>query len=437
MSEIYDIAILGAGPGGYVAALRGATRGAKVCLIEAGPVGGTCLNVGCIPTKAMLHTSELAWSLRSAAEAGIVVGESHVDSAAFFDRVGRVVTTLNKGVEYLLKTRKVDIVRGRGKLTDPSTIAVSVASAAGGPSAVSITASSIIIATGSRPSRPAFLPWDCGRVLTTDEAVRAGSLPQSVIILGGGVIGCEFATVYAELGIPTTIVEMLPSVVSNLDADIIKAVAASLKKRGVNLLAGVTMTGVTPTESGIRAELSDDQKLDASHMLVAVGRPPNTEDIGLEALGIAMEGKVIRVDDHCRTSVPNVYAIGDVAESRQYAHLASRMGIVAADNAAGFEAADDRTVVPAGMYTHPEVATVGLSEKQARETRPETKIVSFPQIALGMARAYGQTEGFVKLIAGADGACWAARSSGPMRRIPFTSSRPRCATGNRWPNWPN
>ena len=419
----YDVAILGAGPGGYVAALRAAQRGANVCLIEAGPVGGTCLNVGCIPTKAMLHASELAWHMRSAAEFGLVSGAPVVDGAAFFGRVNKVVASLNRGVEYLLKTRKVDLVRGRGKLTAADTIEVCEApciargSLTADPPAMpgalnsfprTVKSRSIIIATGSRPARPAFLPWDSGCVMTTDEAVRAGSLPQSVIILGGGVIGCEFATMYAELGIPTTIVEMLPSLVANLDADIIKAVTASLKKRGVNIIVGASITSASAVEGdsgarNIRAELAGGQTLEASHMLAAVGRPPNTADIGLEQLGVAMDGKFIRVDDHCRTSLPNIYAIGDVAETRQYAHLASRMGLVAADNAAGVDAGDDRTVVPAGMYTHPEVATVGLTEKRAREQHPETKVVSFPQMSLGMARAYGQTEGFVKIIAQPDG----------------------------------
>jgi dihydrolipoamide dehydrogenase len=404
----YDVAVLGAGPGGYVAALRAAQRGARVCLIEAGPIGGTCLNVGCIPTKAMLHASELAWHMRGAAEFGLVSPAPAVDGPAFFGRVNKVVAGLNRGVEYLLKTRKVDLVRGRGRLTAADTLAVETSEGL-----CDVKARSIIIATGSRPARPAFLPWDFGPgsqgcAMTTDEAVRAGPLPQSVIILGGGVIGCEFATLYAELGIPTTVVEMLPSLVANLDADIIKAVTASLKKRGVNIIVGASIASASAVEDNsgapaVRAELADGQTLQASHLLAAVGRPPNTADIGLEKLGVTMEGKVIRVDDHCRTSVPNIYAIGDVAETRQYAHLASRMGLVAADNAAGKDARDDRAVVPAGMYTHPEVATVGLSEEQARERHPQVKVVSFPQMALGMARAYGQTEGFVKIIAHPDG----------------------------------
>ncbi len=424
MSEqTYDIAVLGAGPGGYVAALRAALRGARVCLIEAGAVGGTCLNVGCIPTKAMLHTSELAWQIRSAAEMGIATGPVTVDGPAFFARVNKVVASLNRGVEYLLKTRKVDLVHGRGRLTAADTIKVFEAPCIAGGSPTTdppampgasdsgsrtIKARSIIIATGSRPARPAFLPWDSGCVMTTDEAVRAGVLPQSVIILGGGVIGCEFATLYAELGVPTTVVEMLPSLVANLDADIVKAVTASLKKRGVNIIVGASIASALAVEGDsparcIRAELADARTLEASHLLAAVGRPPNTADIGLEQLGVAMDGKVIRVDDHCRTSVPNIYAIGDVAETRQYAHLASRMGLVAADNAAGIDARDDRTVVPAGMYTHPEVAVVGRSERGAREQNPDVRVVSFPHQALGMARAYGQTEGFVKIVANPDG----------------------------------
>jgi dihydrolipoamide dehydrogenase len=445
--SMYDIAVLGAGPGGYVAALRAAQRGARVCLVEAGPVGGTCLNVGCIPTKAMLHASELAWHMRTAAEFGLVSAAPVVDGAAFFGRVNKVIASLNRGVEYLLKTRKVDLVRGRGRLTAADTIEVLEApciargSLTADPPAMpgalnsvprTVRARSIIIATGSRPARPPFLPWDSGCVMTTDEAIRAAALPKSLIILGGGVIGCEFATMYAELGIPTTVVEMLPSLVANLDADIVKAVTASLKKRGVNIIVGASITSASAIEGdsgarNIRAELAGGQVLEASYLLAAVGRAPNTADIGLEQLGVTMDGKVIRVDDHCRTSVPNIYAIGDVAETRQYAHLASRMGLVAADNAAGKDARDDRTVVPAGMYTHPEVAIVGLSEKQAvaqppsavsgnvagitaegpdvhrDATKAAVRIVSFPQMALGMARAYGQTEGFVKIIAQADG----------------------------------
>jgi dihydrolipoamide dehydrogenase len=389
-----DVAILGGGPGGYAAALRAALRGASVCCIEKGLVGGTCLNLGCIPAKAMLHASGMAHELSEMASFGIHPGELSVDPAALMGRIAKVVGGLRKGVEGLLKARKVAVIRGRGRLAGPGCIEVDTDR---GP--IRVEAGSVILATGASPIRPDFPPWDCGRIWTTDEATTADDLPESVIIVGGGVIGCEFATIYGELGIPTTVVEMLDHLAGSPDPDVSRAVTRSLTQRGVKVLTGSRVASVKWTGREVAAELADGSSCAAAGMLVCVGRKPDVQGLGLEALGVAMSEGVVAVDDRCRTSVDGLYAVGDVAENRQYAHLAVRMGVVAADNAAGVEARDDRTVVPAGVHTHPQVATVGLSEQQARAETDSVRVAKFPLAASGLAQAHGQTEGMTKIVA--------------------------------------
>jgi len=220
--------------------------------------------------------------------------------------------------------------------------------------------------------------------------------------VGGGVIGCEFATVYSELGIPTTVVEMLDRLVANTDEDISKAITKSLEARGVTIKVGAKITGMKASGAKVTARLESGEELTASHALAAVGRPPNVENIGLETVGVKRAGTVIQADDRCRTSVEGIYAVGDCAETRQYAHLASRMGVVAADNATGHATRDPRTVVPVGIYTHPEAATVGMSEADAAKAGRKVRTSKFFYLGSGMARAYGDTEGEVKLIADAD-----------------------------------
>lgn len=391
--DAYDVAVLGGGPGGYAAALRAAMRGARVCCIEKGLIGGTCLNVGCIPSKAMLHASAVAWQIRQAGDLGISAGEPQVDGAVFMTRVKKVVAELRAGVEGLLKGRKVDVIAGQGRLTGRDSIAVDTAEGK-----VDLNANSIILATGTRVARPVFLPWDSGRILTTDDVTTAEHMPESILIIGGGVTGCEFATVYSELGIPVTVVEMLDRLCPMLDADVSRAIARSLAKRGVKVLTKAKIVEISADTGGVAATLEGGETLTASVALSAVGRKPNLEDVGLEAAGIAVEDGIIPVDERCQTRVEGIYAIGDIASTLQYAHLATRMGIVAADNATGHPAGDDRTVVPSGVYTHPEAATVGLSEADARERHPEARIARFRYMASGIARAYGETEGQVKII---------------------------------------
>jgi dihydrolipoamide dehydrogenase len=370
----YDVAVLGGGPGGYEAAVRAARRGAKVCCIEMGHLGGVCLNVGCIPAKAMLRASEIAWTLRHAAEFGLSAGEPQVEG--------------------LLKAAGVNVIRGRGRLTASGRLTVETKG-----KREDVAAKAVIVATGARAARPDFLPWDSNLVWTTDEATTAGDLPESVLIIGGGIIGCEFATLYAELGIPTTLVEMLDRLASTIDEDAAKAISALLKKRKVQVRTGAKVVRVEAAKNRVTAHLEGGEKVEAARALVAVGRVPNTEDLGLEDAGVQLDGRIIKVDERCRTSVAGVYAVGDCAERRQYAHLAARMGVVAADNATGHQAADDRKVVPAGVYTHPEVAAVGLSEADAKKQSGKVRVARFSYRASGMARAYGEADGHVKIVA--------------------------------------
>ncbi len=395
MTDHYQVAVIGAGPGGASAARQAINRGAKVCLIEAGTLGGACLNVGCIPTKAMLHASELCKQMREAKQFGLSSGEVTVDGPAFMARVSKVVSVLVGGLDKKYQTSEIDLIRGRAALTGADQIEIQLND--GGVR--SIQADSIVIATGSSPARPGLFPWDSPRVMTTDQAVVAEDLPESILIIGGGVIGCEFATVYCELGIPTTLVEMLDRLSAVLDQDASKLIERSLKRRKVKVHIGSGIVSMTADESGVRAEMADGQIAQAAYALIAVGRKPNIENIGLAAAGVETKDGIIPVDDYCRTNVPNIYAVGDVAESRQYAHLASRMGVVAADNATGYECSDDRTAVPVGQFTHPEVASVGATEAQARTQHPAARAASVQYQGTGVGWAYGEKDGLVKIIA--------------------------------------
>ncbi len=392
----YDVAVLGAGPGGYVAAIRAATLGAKTCIIENKYIGGTCLNVGCIPSKALLHTSEMFHQMTESADFGIACTTPKLDYTKVMARTRTVVKQLTGGVEQLLKARKVDIIMGTGRLKQAGQIEVTAADGA----TQTVAAQNIIIATGSRVVQPKAFPFDGKYVVTTNETTTSDYLPNDILIVGGGIIGCEFATIYSELGRKVTIVEMMPSLCPGLDKEIASQIARSLKKRGVEVLTGSKITSMKVDGETVVAEVEGKPTVKAGMALVAIGRAPVVEDIGLEALGIAMDKQIIKVDARCQTSAPGIYAIGDCACRYQYAHVASRMGIVAAENAAGHKASDDLRVFPAAVYTHPEVGSCGLSESEAREQHGDAvKVAKFPLTASGMARAFGDTQGMIKIIA--------------------------------------
>ena len=390
----YDVAILGGGPGGYTAALRAAQRGAKVCLVEQGRLGGTCLNVGCIPTKALLHVSQLAFDARESAELGLSIIGAEVDGGAIFDRITDVVGNLRSGLTKLFNARKIDIVAGAGRITDPNTIHYKTDG-----NVQPVHAESLIIATGSRAARPSFAPWQAPTVMTTDRATTTDRIPPSVLIVGGGVIGCEFATIYAELGVHTILVEQCDRLLPELEPDAGKAVTRSLRQRGVHLRTSTTVETMLADDEAVTTDLSVDQRVITHAALIAVGRLPNVDDIGLETVGVRLADGVIAVDDRCRTNVENIYAVGDVACRKQYAHVAARMGAVAADNVTGCDVADDLTVVPECIYTHPEIARIGLSAEKAREQFDDVKVADFPLLASGMAQAFGQTLGASRLVA--------------------------------------
>jgi len=405
--DLYDVAILGAGPGGMSAAMQVARRGGTACVIESGPAGGTCLNVGCMPTKAMLAASGLCRQIGSCDRFGLSSSPPTIDPKAFMQRVGAVVATLReKANKALTSNKQITLVRGRGRLVDATTLTVRT-----DDGEVRVSARSVIIASGSRPTRPDFLPWESECVITSDEATTAADLPESVLIVGGGVIGCEFATVYSELGVKTYVVEMLDRLLPELDTEASAAVSTSLGDRGVEVLTGRRVASVAPDDDGASVELDDGRTIQIHRVLVAVGRQANIADIGLEEIGVEIADGVITVDARCRTNIENIYAVGDAAEARQYAHLADRMGVVAADNAMGVELTDDRTVVPVGAYTHPEIASVGLNLARAKEQFGSARVFRYSYKNSSMAMVCGQTEGQVKLIADAEsgaiyGALW-------------------------------
>jgi len=403
----YDAAILGAGPGGISAAMRVARRGGTACIIESGHAGGACLNVGCIPTKAMLAGSGLCRRIATCDRFGLGASPPTVDPEAFMQRVGAVVADLRERTgKTLASNKRIALLPGRGRLTDANTLTVRT-----DEGEARVSARCIIIATGSRPVRPAFFPVDSDCAITSDQATTAADLPRSALIVGGGVIGCEFATVYSELGIRTCVVEMMDRLLPELDKDASAAVSNSLAARGVEVLTARRIASIAPDGDGASAELDDGRKIQVHRVLVAVGRQANIDRIGLEELGVEIADGTITVDSRCRTNIENIYAVGDAAEARQYAHLADRMGLVAADNAMGYDLSDDRVVVPVGAYTHPEIASVGLNLAQAREQFGSARVFRYSCKNSSMATVCQQTEGQVKLIADAEsgtiyGALW-------------------------------
>jgi len=387
----YDIAVIGAGPGGYVAALRAATRGARVCCIERDRPGGTCLQRGCIPTKAMLHRSSIYHDAIGAKFLAHSDG-LEVDSPAVMTEVAKTVDNLTKGVHSLLKARNVAMIEGTATLAGRHEIDVTAADG----STTTIEADKIIVATGCSPVRPGFIDFTQPSIWTTDEATTADRLPESVIVIGGGVIGTEFATVYGEFDIPTTVIELESSLLPTLEKDFQRAVTRSLKKLRVKVKTGTKVTSVEATENSVTVETEKGDRFTAEKLLVCIGRTPNLSNLGLEEVGVDLADGLVRVDNDCRTSIHNIYAIGDIATKMQYAHLASRMGIIAADAACGFEIEHRWDVVPEGVYTHPQLASVGY-----RETDPEpadgVATSVFPLKACGYAQIVGGQTGQVKI----------------------------------------
>ena len=398
MSDFYDLAILGAGPGGYVAALRAAQLGARVALIEKERVGGTCLNVGCIPTKALTTSTELLLKARRAGEFGVSIPSALPDLPSLMAYKQAAVDRLVGGVEQLLQKRRVTLVRGEGHLVRPDTLRVT--DAAG--EAVEISARHVILAPGSVTARPPIPGLDLPGVITSTEALDVTDIPEHLIVIGGGVIGLEFACIYEALGSRVTVLEMMPTLLpGGTDDSLAKRLAAILRRRGMTIHTGATVQAIEPAEGGLRvifAGAKGEVAVEGERVLVAVGRWPNTSSLGLAELGMEMNGRAIVVDEHLRTNLPNVWAIGDAVGGMMLAHKAMVDGRVVAENVTGGRRAVDYRSLPSVIFTRPEVASVGLTEAEARAQGADVKVTKFPFSANPRAQILGETEGLVKLV---------------------------------------
>ena len=394
-----DLAVLGAGPGGYPAAIRAVQLGATVVCIEEGllgGVGGTCLNVGCIPTKAMVQSAHAFHEARERmAPLGVKVDGVSLD----FDQVQAnrrgIVDGVVRGLAGLMKGVGIEVVHGRGRFTGPNTLQV------GGGEDVHFK--SAVIATGSRPSAPPIPGLDDPRCLDSTGMLEVDHVPERLVVLGGGVIGCEFASIFAHFGSHVTIVEMLPNLLGNEDADAVSALERAFKKRGVDVVLGARATRVEPQTDSLRLIYADgndeEHAVDADRILVSTGRVANVEDLGLEAAGVVAERRRIPVDASMRTNVPHIFAAGDVAGNWQLAHTAFREGEVAAENALGHDSLIDYRSTPRCTYTDPEVAAVGLTEAEAREQHGDAvQVGTMPYAAIARAAMYGDRTGFAKVI---------------------------------------
>ena len=400
MNENYDfdVAVVGGGPGGYVAAIRAAGLGARTCLVERGALGGVCTNAGCIPTKVLYQSARMMLGLGAADEFGLDVGAVELRYPRLAERRDKIVQRLRKGVAGLLSGSGVEMIRASAGFEDAHTLRC-----AGDQEDGLITAQRFILATGSSPVQLPGLPFDHERVINSADAVSAGELPESIIIVGGGYIGCEFASVYAALGVQVTLVEMLDHLLPGLDRDCAAQVKKGIKKLGGAVYTGATLDGLDTTAGGVTASLSDNRQVSAEQCLICVGRRPDCSGLNISEAGLqAGENGQVPTNEHMQTSQPHIYAVGDVAGPPLLAHVASREGIVAASHATGaISARMDYRVVPACVFAFPEIATVGITEAEATESGRQTIVKKFPFRALGKAHILGDTGGFAKLIADA------------------------------------
>lgn len=388
-----DLAVVGGGPGGYVAAIRAAQSGGSVVLVERDQLGGVCLNSGCIPTKTLLHTAELYRKLEHAGEIGIRVKGAVLDVPALIAHKNKVVKGLRSGVSGLLKANGVEVVKGDARVTAPGRVAV-------GPN--EIAAQSVILATGGAPGNIRGLETDGETVITSTEALDLERVPERVAVIGAGPLGAEFACLWNAFGAHVTLIEMLANVLPLEDDELTKKLAVLFKKRGIDVRTKTTVANIDSSRKGVRLELDGPKQeaVDVDLVLVGVGRSFNTEVVAqTPGLGVKLsENGAIQADERMETNIPGLYAIGDVVGKTLLAHGASAEGIVAAGNALGHKKTMDYDVVPACSFTVPELARVGMTEKEAREAGVDVKVGRFPYAAVGRARAMGETDGMVKIV---------------------------------------
>jgi len=391
----YDLVVIGAGPGGYVAAIRAGQLGLKTAIIEKETLGGVCLNWGCIPSKALLKNAEILSYINRAEEFGLSFDNFHADYSVAYTRSRRVVNRNTRGVAFLLRKNNVEHIQGAGRLVGEGVVEVA-------PDGQRLNAKNVILATGARPRTIPPLPVDGEKIITSREAIVLDQLPSSVVIVGGGAIGVEFAYIYRMYGVDVTIVELLPRLVPTEDEDISPILERSFTNHGINIMTGAGVTGAQSGPEGVAVTIVKDgaeETLNCDKVLVAIGVQPNVEDLGLESMSIAIQDGSIQVDDVMRTNVANVYAIGDVTGKLALAHVASAQATTAVEHMAGLETQVlDYGSMPRATYCNPQIASFGLTEAQAKEQGNEVEIGTFNVQANGKALAMGESEGIVKLV---------------------------------------
>ena len=392
----YDVGIIGGGPGGYVAAIRAAQLGGNVCLIEKGEWGGTCLNRGCIPTKTLFSVAHLAEQVRNTP--ALNSQDTTVDYSQTLTHKSEVIEKLKGGIGQLLKANKIRTITGNASLTDKNTIVVSK------PDDTSevVNVKNVIIATGSEPAEPAIFGIDEADVLTTTGILNLTEIPESLIIVGGGVSGCEFASIFNAFGCKVTVLELLPTILATEDVQVVRHIQLFMKRKGISIQTGVKITGVEKSDEGVTAVLETGENITAQKMLVSIGRRYNSEGLGLEKVGVHTENGKIVVNEQMQTNIPGIYAVGDVASRYLLAHVASAEGKVAAQNCLGEATEMDYQVIPWCVFTLPEIGHAGMTEKEATDEGYEVKVGRFPYGASGMALGMGEADGFVKTITDAD-----------------------------------
>jgi len=401
-SERFDVVVIGSGPGGYVSAIRAAQLGQRVAVVEADRPGGICLNWGCIPTKALLRNAEVLQLFQRAGEFGVAVDNLRADYRVAYQRSRQVAERMSKGVEFLFRKNRITLVAGRGTVTAPGVVRVQAADG----TTRTLEARAVVLATGAVPKSLPGVPIDKTHVISSDEALRLERLPPSVVVIGAGAVGVEFADVFAAYGVQVTIVEALPRLLPIEDEEISKLLARSFAKRKIDVRVGVKVQAVRVGRDGVTVEIEQEgqaARVAAAAVLMAVGRGANTQALGLDTLGVVMERGFVKVSPKMETSVPGIYAIGDLAGPPLLAHKASAEGIVAAEALAGHPGhpVDYRTI-PGCTYCHPQVASLGLTEAQARADGRAIKIGKYMFLANGKAQALAEPEGLVKIVAAAD-----------------------------------
>ena len=401
MAHDVDLCVIGTGPGGYIAAVRAAQLGMKVAVVEREELGGICLNRGCIPTKAMLRSAEVLHLAEHANEYGVLAENVSFDFEKVVNRREKVVKQLTGGVGSLFKSYGIEVIKGSGRLAQGGQVVVS------GATDDTVNARNVILATGSVPAKLPIPGADGPGVIDSDGALALKEVPKSMLIIGGGAVGSEWACVFSSFGTKVSLVEMMPTLLPLEDEDMGRTLARSLQRQGVTVHTEAKLEEIAAGDDGqsvgvLTLKDGKQERIAAEKILVGVGRKPNTDGLALDAAGVKTDRRgFVEVDDYLRTNVPNVYAIGDITGKQLLAHLASHQGVVAAEAIAGKAHPMDYKVVPACTYTHPEVASVGMSEKKAREAGYDVQVGRFPFQANGRALTYGDVDGLVKIVADA------------------------------------